>query len=201
MIVSAQPHNLRSRATLHRHDPHFHPRFELCSQLFSDILLLPDNSPLVMEQRWISESHRSVRRAVNETEGSILAVHLVNHLDTPMNPGCLSLAKFRDRPLVLVSIGHWRPGDWIVHRDWTYEVVSRMNGRGIRRMGRRLTTRCTSWPNVCLPSNANIVNIHWDSRCITVFDIALLAIHLVYIRSCSQLGIPGGSEGIVATEA
>ena len=140
MIVSAQPHNLRSRATLHRHDPYVHPCFKLFSHLFSDILLLLDNSPLVMERRWISESRRSVRRAVNETEGSILAVRLVNHLDTPMNPGCLSLAKLGDRPLVLVSIGHWRPGDRLVHRDWTYKLVSRTNGWAIRRTDRRLTT-------------------------------------------------------------
>ena len=141
MIVSAPPNPVCTSAMLHRHDPRFHPRFELFSHLFSNFILL-DNSSLVLERRWTSESRRSVRRAANENEGSILEVRLVNHLDTPMNPGRLSLVELGDSslPSVLVSIEHWRPGDRLVHRDWTYKPVSRTNGRDIRRTGRRLTT-------------------------------------------------------------
>lgn len=84
------PHSLRPSAMLHRHDSHFHPWFELFSHylwkggnestidsaayvydyvipklmfhLFSDILL--DNSPLLLERRWASGSHRSVRESL-----------------------------------------------------------------------------------------------------------------------------------------
>ena len=141
MIVSAPPHPVCTSAMLHRHDPRFHPRFELFSHLFSDIVLL-DNSPLVLERGWGSESRRSVRCAANENEGSILVVRLVNRLDTPMNPGRLSLAKLGDRnpPFGLVPIEHWRPGDRLVHPDGTYKLVSRMNMRSVLRTGRWLTT-------------------------------------------------------------
>ena len=141
MIVSAPPHPVYTSAMLHRHDPRFHPRFELYSRLFSDVIVL-DSSPLVLDRRWTPEGRRSVRRAANENKGSILVVRLVSHLDAPMNPGCLSLAKLGDGnlPFVLVTIEHWRPGDRLVHRDWTYKLVSRMNGKSIRRTGRRLTT-------------------------------------------------------------
>ena len=108
MIFSAPPHPVCTSAMLRRHDPCFHPRFELLSHLFSDIIFL-DNSPLVLERRWTSEGRRSVRRAANEKEGSVRVVRLVNHIDTPMNSGCLSLAKLGDgnTPFVLVSIEHW----------------------------------------------------------------------------------------------